>query len=564
MKLPSAEEYQQIINKKTRGDLATLYNHRFILDEDGKTYLNKRSRNHIIFKSEYQSIFFAVRFFLNDDDQLFRRYHQLQDYLTPKSLPWKVPFRFMDEEYYPVILMNWVNSFSLTEYLDLIINNPSLISKLQRELVDLSRQLETNGIGHGNLNMTHVRFTRQNHILKLIDYDSMFIPAFKEKDSFSAGTSGFQHPMRLASDFSETIDRFSIWIFITALEAFKTDASLWINAKENGFDKTQQIFFTYRDIAFANQSVAFEKLRLYNNPAINFYCDKLTTFCNSSLSQVEAPRLYEERNSSSINTNQKQVEQQPVRNNEVFTKQPAKVAEKIAVEKTSLPVQNTTTTIEKKATPGVEIINNGSIYSEQTTQKENHHQPVAQAKRKNKRPIAVLVIVAVLLISSLGYLTWSNQAKKEKNLVAVVPKPSVQIQQPAEKKEVQKTNETIFTSSNINQFLFQLYQSYNKRDLSSILSNYHDNLSQYYDAGAVSKNKLSDVIKNLFIKPVYYECHPDLTTLKFTPLGDSCRLSISIDETIKADKRSKTEDYSSKIEYTVDSSFKILAEKNIE
>jgi hypothetical protein len=80
----------------------------------------------------------------------------------------------------------------------------------------------------------------------------------------------------------------------------------------------------------------------------------------------------------------------------------------------------------------------------------------------------------------------------------------------------------------------------------------------------MSKNKLSDLVKNLFIKPTYYECHPDLTTLKFNALGDSCKLSILINETIKADKISKTENYSSKIEYTVDTSFRIMAEKNIE
>ena len=77
----------------------------------------------------------------------------------------------------------------------------------------------------------------EDYVLKLIDYDSMFIPSFREKDSLSTGTSSFQHPMRLTSDFSETIDRFSFWVFLTALEAFKTDALLWKNAGEYGYDK---------------------------------------------------------------------------------------------------------------------------------------------------------------------------------------------------------------------------------------------------------------------------------------------------------------------------------------
>jgi len=124
--------------------------------------------------------------------------------------------------------------------------------------------------------------------------------------------------------------------------------------------------------------------------------------------------------------------------------------------------------------------------------------------------------------------------------------------------------DAVFTTTNITQFLFGLYQSYNKRDLPAILSNYNDNLNQYYDAGAVTKNKLGDIIHDLFIKPAYYECHPDIRTLQSTVLGDSCKLSIAVTETIKANRRSKKEDYSSKIEYTIDRSFKILSEKNVE
>jgi hypothetical protein len=80
----------------------------------------------------------------------------------------------------------------------------------------------------------------------------------------------------------------------------------------------------------------------------------------------------------------------------------------------------------------------------------------------------------------------------------------------------------------------------------------------------VSKYELTRLIKNLFINPVYYECQPDIRTLQFKTLGNICKLTVGVNETIQADKRSKKENYSSKIEYTVDSSFKILSEKNIQ
>jgi hypothetical protein len=554
MKLPSAEEYLQIIDKKVPGTLSTLYNHQFILNEDGKTYLNKTSRNIIVFKTENRSKFYAVRFFLNDDAELFRRYHQIQDYFTPKSLSWYVPFRFMDEEYYPAIVMDWIDSLSFTEYLDIIIDEPARISRLQQELISLSGDLEKNGVAHGNLNMKHIRFIKggQEDVLKLIDYDSMFIPAFEEKDSFSSGTAGFQHPMRLASDFSETIDRFSFWVFLTALEAFKIDPSLWKNAREHGFNKEEQILFTYRDIVFPQQSATFQTLRRYNHPALNFYCDTLIGFCNSvSLGEIETPKLYQERNPDSVNKNHSNSKEPLEIRNEVSIKEKEPTLVDVAAKKTVI-------LIEKPITIKEENGNSGLIARERIRKKEQDQEIYVPAKRNRKKPVAAIMLIAILVLSAVVYLAWNNRSKKT-NTVLATSKQTPQLQRPSQKKE-----ETVFTSANITQFLFQLYQSYNKRELSSILSNYADSVSQYYDAGAMQKNKLSDVLRNLFIKPVYYECHPDLTTLEFNPQTDSCKLTISINETIKADRRSKTENYSSKIEYILDTSFKIMAEKNIE
>src|SRR4051812_48492058 len=144
MNLPSADEYVKIIERKAPGSLAMLHNHRFILNEDGKTYLYKKGRHTIVFKTEYNSRLYAVRFFLYDDPELFERCHQIQNYLSSKSLPWKIPFEFLDKEYYPVVQMDWIDSLSFSEYLDHIITNPSLLSKLQLTLISLSHSLEQN------------------------------------------------------------------------------------------------------------------------------------------------------------------------------------------------------------------------------------------------------------------------------------------------------------------------------------------------------------------------------------------------------------------------------------
>jgi len=554
MNLPSAEEYLKIIEKKAPGSLAMLPNHRFVLRKDGKACWHKKSPHAVVFKTESNSRFYAVRFFLYDQPELFERYHQIQNYLANRALSWKVPFEFLDKEYYPATQMDWIDSLSFTEYLDLIITEPLLISKLQSRLVDLSRSLEENGIGHGNLNLSHVRFVKQQqeYILKLIDYDSLYIPSFEGKDSLTVGTASFQHPMRLASDFSERIDHFSFWIFLTALEALKADASLWTKATENGYDKSEQLLFNFRDLAFPQQSRIFQILKGYNSDALNFYSEKLIGFCNSrSLDEIEAPRLYTEEDPRSDQKKEMVVGQ-------------AIEKDLLPTEKDQLPANSFSSflkpsTISSEPRPVKEkIAEDKLIHLKVRKEPEQQRSWLPSKTTKKARAIAFISIAALVVLTSAYFVTENLSPKTETKTVSVPKKMTTPVRQEP------VPQEKVFTSSNITQFLFQLYRSYNKRDLQDILSHYGDSVSQYYDASDLTKGKLSDIINDLFIKPAFYECQPDLRTLRFTVQGDRCRLVIGINESLKADANSKMEKYSSTIEYTVDRKFKILAEKNLE
>lgn len=548
MKLPSAEEYIEIISQKKEA-LPALHNFEFQLGKNGKPFY-KRSRHSIVFKATHNSRDYAIRFFLNDDPELFRRYQQIQGYLENKIFSWNVPFEFLGEGSNPMLKMDWIDSLSLSEYLDLIISDSVRISQLQSKLVSLHHNLEKNGIGHGNLNLKHIRFVKQEqeYDIKLIDYDSMFIPSFKEKDSLTSGTPGFQHPMRLTSDFSETIDRFSFWVLLTALEAYKMDAFLWQNSRQSDFNKEKQFLFTYADLGFPQQSSAFQLLKRYPSEALKFYTGKLLLFCNSSsLNNIEAPRLYEEKDFYATKA-------EPLH-------APKEINTKVVKEK-EFPAADVVST---KPVPHKEY----SFKAEHKDQKQENtithpeletasEKTILHSEVKKGRPIAAIVIVFLLVLAG-AYFLWPNQMKKDNSLTTIASTSEVKKEQ---KSPVQQ--KTVFTSAAISQFLLQLYQSYNKRELRPILSNYADNLSRYYDAGAITKNRLGEIIQDLFIKPAHYECNPDFKTLQFDIQGNTCKLTITINETIKANARSGTEHYSSKIEYLIDSSFKIRSEQNTE
>ena len=119
--------------------------------------------------------------------------------------------------------MEWVEGTPLNKFIDRYSVDNFTLSKLQRKLIELSASLEESGIGHGDLKYNNIILQNEGADirLKLIDYDSMFIPAFRGKKNLETGSPGFQPLKRLASHFSETVDRFSIWVMLTTLEAVK-------------------------------------------------------------------------------------------------------------------------------------------------------------------------------------------------------------------------------------------------------------------------------------------------------------------------------------------------------
>ena len=122
----------------------------------------------------------------------------------------------------------------------------------------------------------------------------MFIPAFRGKKNLETGSPGFQPLKRLASHFSETVDRFSIWVMLTTLEAVKTDARIWRDMEQGGFSNEHSLF-SASDFFNPAASPVFQRLKRLNNESLNFYMDKITAFSKTGdLALIEKPALYKE------------------------------------------------------------------------------------------------------------------------------------------------------------------------------------------------------------------------------------------------------------------------------
>jgi hypothetical protein len=106
------------------------------------------------------------------------------------------------------------------------------------------------------------------------------------------------------------MDRFSFWVIITALEALKVDKTLWREVMQGGFNTLDNFLFTIQDFLNPYQSNLINRLHRLNSSSLNFYLETLKFLCQSDVSAIPRPALYENSmnvNSSGFTTNKRPI-----------------------------------------------------------------------------------------------------------------------------------------------------------------------------------------------------------------------------------------------------------------
>lgn len=704
MSLPTVEQYSRIIERKDPSTLLTLTDHTFLYNETGfsKQYCFEVGTSAAVYKAVKGTSTYAIRCFLRGELETFKRYEQLASFLREKELPWKVGFEFLDNEilyegqFYPVVKMDWVEGTPLNVFIDEYRSDAQALSLLQKKLVELDDNLEKNGVGHGDLkyNNIYIQYNGKDFNLKLIDYDSLYIPAFRGKKNLETGSPGFQPLKRLSSHFSETIDRFSIWVMLTTIEAVKTDPRVWMDMEQGGFNNEHSLF-SASDFFNPASSTVIIKLKNYNNEGINYYLDKIIGFSKiSDLSSIEKPRLFKEFESIPFE-HQKWVPpaapstlpvQQPI----VPPPPPVREKEYLIEIKTIPSGKDVLVGGNKKGiTPlrlqllkqqlnTVEIVNEGDrlplVYSDGI---ESYEFDFSKKPKETAPPIEQDEIIEfradrytvqegelatinwnvkgtgkihishmgdveekvgtkkVVLNNTTNYVltvgtknrsfTINVQPKPKPAPVVTVPEPkpvtedryihmpapvtspapqpqpiptsysspktknnklltgfllftgiaalsffafsyfsgnSEQTASETTNAEVVEKKTPLFTQSSVTDFLNKLYDAYNKRDLQAITAFYAPTVKEYYESSSLGKDSLSKVINDLFITPAGYSCRPDFKTLQVQPQEQNCKVVITVNEELKSEAESNTENYTTTIEYILDPSYKIISERN--
>src|SRR5262249_3588651 len=109
-------------------------------------------------------------------------------------------------------------------------------------------------------------------VLKLIDYDGMFVPALARLPSGEGGHPSYQHPQRLRDAlYNLEVDRFPLLLVATALTALKVKGrALW-----EKYDNGDNLLFKEQDLKAPTKSPLFLDLLRSGDPTTERLVDHM-------------------------------------------------------------------------------------------------------------------------------------------------------------------------------------------------------------------------------------------------------------------------------------------------
>jgi hypothetical protein len=206
---------------------------------------------------------------------LRERYARIDEHLAKAKLPFTVGFRFQEKgvqvrgEWFPLLKMEWVEGFTLNDFVARNLTKPDLLHRLTQMWAKLAGRLRDANMAHADLQHGNVLLvpgaTPQKLGLKLIDYDGMWVPALAEHHSGEVGHPNFQHPLRLKERvFSGEVDRFPHLVIAAGLRAALVGGKpIW-----EKFDNEDNLLFKEADFRDPANAPVFKALWELNDPVL--------------------------------------------------------------------------------------------------------------------------------------------------------------------------------------------------------------------------------------------------------------------------------------------------------
>lgn len=250
---------------------------------------------------------YAFRVWHQEINGIKERLMKISAYLHLHPNPYFVDFDYVENalqvpdaydacQQIDALRMEWVSGKNLIDYLNEIIisakddaQKKSEVSSLAEKFKDMVISLHNSHISHGDLQHGNIMVTVDG-ALKLVDYDSVYVPTFTNEKQITSGLVGYQHPCRKNNNqiATEKDDYFSEYIIYAALLAYAEDLSLWeeLGDEENPRDE-YSLLFKESDLLNPQQSEIFEKINGLNNSTLS----ELIDIIRNTLSKPDCNQL---------------------------------------------------------------------------------------------------------------------------------------------------------------------------------------------------------------------------------------------------------------------------------
>ena len=203
------------------------------------------------------------------------------DYLVPRGI-------MVDGRWYPVLKMAWVEGKTLDRYIEDHLGQAPVMESLAGTWAKAMRSLEERNMAHGDLQHGNVLVNDEGGeaVMRLVDYDGMYVPSFKGEEGNESGLRDYQHPRRSGRDFNEYMDNFAALVIYISLRALAYRADLW-----GRYHTGENLLFQRKDFEDPGASPLMAELRTLPNPRLASLLDTLEEACRSD-DPCSLPSLY--------------------------------------------------------------------------------------------------------------------------------------------------------------------------------------------------------------------------------------------------------------------------------
>lgn len=246
-----------------------------------------------VFPIEVATDVYALRCWTRDIGRAKNRYEKISTYLKQVRLPYFVDFEYVPEgilingKKYPITRMEWSEGELLRDFIDRNLQNATIFRTVADEFRKMVADLHTHRISHGDLQNGNILLEKDGTDveIKLIDYDSLFVPDLHGQPSPTPGLPEYQHPAR-GSLSNEKVDYFSELVIYLSFLSLSEKPDIWTQ-----FGDTKRVsdglLFSKKDFENPDQSDIFQELANLSSD-VQQLTATLKDFCaKTSLDELE-------------------------------------------------------------------------------------------------------------------------------------------------------------------------------------------------------------------------------------------------------------------------------------